>query len=667
MFRAERIILAASITAAGLAWAAPPVITGCGEHLAIADRVTVIEGTDLDVVVEAADPDGDVLTWSAEGLPDWIRIDPATGRLTGHAPLWSEEVDQRSRETGSFDLFVSVTDGTWTVTRVVTVEIQDASWQPMTVAEWMASRPVVDSAPLHTAVELRNVQETIITSQFGGVQLRRICFGFTSQVPSGEGRENDWATETSCAYLPVGEPAVPNVGAVAEGCYSRDFGEARFAEHAAALLGIPVLVMDLDWDWDHPSDMMQPYNQTAISTRDPGELFYAFSTYHFLRSADALATVIDTYTSQAVDFDSFKAAYTGFSKFGHTAFLTAGADPSRTVGFLATGAAGIDGSAGRLLGIMQGASSFSPETHPGYLGNMMRAYAIDRHAQAQANPDTFALEVLGTDEHRDDPEDYTAKYAALAADGFLTLPSRRGTLPNAPHTTRTPIHDTMWSMLLAHLFLGRPLASIEATHHRPAGDGIEVTAVVAGETTVQQVDVWATSQDDRSVGAWNDFEAYPAEEVAAGTYLATIPADSVTFFVEVRDTAAEVPGLVYSAPEPMDPDYPLLGIPPGEVGDLHAAQGADGWTLSWENPGSPDLVGVLLVVSPDHAPASPLDGTVVYDGTEEEAVVEPSVGLQTGHVTAFTYDAEGNYSSGVSVALSAPRARRPSGRVFGSS
>ncbi len=657
---APRSLIAFPLLLSAAAAAAPPVVVGCGERLAISDRITVVEGGQLDVTVQAADPDGDPLTWSAENLPDWLALDPSTGRLTGQAPLWSDDTGERNRQTGAFDITVSVTDGVWTVDRPVTVEVQDASWHDMSLTELMAARPVTEPEVFREPVALRNVQEERITSAYGGgVELRKICFGFTSQVPLAEGREHDWDTELSCAYLPVGEPAVQNGGAIVEGAYSREFGEEHLAEEAAAVLGVPVLIIDRDWDWDHPSNLMEPYNQTAAADRDPAEIFYVFSVAHYLRAADALATVIDTMTPWEVDFDSFQAVYTGFSKMGHTAFLTGAADPGRTAGFMAAGAAGFDGAAGRLLGTLQGAEAFNPEQHPGYLGTMMRSFVIDRIGQAQADPHTFALEVLGTDEHRDDTEKYTAKYLALAGDMLLTLPHRRGTVANAPHTTQTQIHEVEWIMLLDHLFRGRPLAAIQAIRHHAVDGGIEVTAQVVTENTLRDVRVWATSQDDLTVGSWNGFQAYPTTAQGGGLFTAVIPPGSVAFYVEVADSRDGVNGLVFSPPEPVDPDYPLLGIPPGDVRELSARRTTGGLHLDWSNPQSSDLAGILVVGNPDHTPRTPLDGTPLYDGTGTSTELSLAGGVT--FITVFTYDATGHYSPGVPLAGSLPR--RPAGRA----
>lgn len=56
---------------------------------------------------QAADPDGEVLTFSATGLPGWATLDPATGTITGTPSL---------ADLGSAEVVLSVSDGHHTVT-----------------------------------------------------------------------------------------------------------------------------------------------------------------------------------------------------------------------------------------------------------------------------------------------------------------------------------------------------------------------------------------------------------------------------------------------------------------------------------------------------------------------------------------------------------------------
>ena len=643
--------------------AAPPVFSTMGQPGVLSDRVTVCEGEELDLLIEVADPDGDEIVLQAENLPNWLSFDPLSRRLRGVAPYWSEDSEERDAQPGTFDISFLAEDGLFSVEKIISVEILDADWEELSLAELVEARPLQVPSRPHTPVELQHTSEEIIHSDFGGgVDLRKVCFAFRSQTPAVEGWEDDWVSRMNCAYLPTGSPAAEGAGAVVEGAYSRDFGERELAERAAAELGIPVLIIDRDWDWGYPSDLMGPYDQKASEEGDPAYLFYLFSSSHYIRAGDALITVIRQYTDWDVDYDTFRLAFTGLSKLGHTAFLSAGIDPDRVVGFLSAGAIGFDGNSGRLLGRVQGATGISPEAHVGYLGTMMRSYVLDRYAQEAADPDTVAVFTLGTDDNKGDPSDYTPKYGLLMGSMMLALPNCLGSMPNAPHTTQTPIVSEMWRMLLAHLFLGRPLSGIESLHQQRLDAGLQITAKISDVTIPEAVKIWYTSGNDLDTSHWNEFEAADMSG-SEGVFRATIPATSTAYFVQLLDSADGVDGILTSAPEPVDRNYPLLPIAPDDVGSFSAINTSRGIRLQWNNPSSDDLEGVLIVAKEGEVPADPLDGRVVYDGTQNEYVdLQPAPSSGTVYYRAFTYDIQGHYSSGVSCNAPGFKARLPEGR-----
>lgn len=92
---------------------APPVIVSPGNQ-------TTVLGVAVNQQMQATDPNGELLTWSASGLPTGLSIDPATG-LVGGIPTFA----------GSFNATVTVTDGnttpasanfTWTIDNLLTVQ-----------------------------------------------------------------------------------------------------------------------------------------------------------------------------------------------------------------------------------------------------------------------------------------------------------------------------------------------------------------------------------------------------------------------------------------------------------------------------------------------------------------------------------------------------------------
>lgn len=69
-------------------------------------ELSISEGAQLDLVLEAADPDGDTLAFSAAGLPDGAVLDASTGRLT-YSPTYAVT----GSDTEVFEARVTVDDG----------------------------------------------------------------------------------------------------------------------------------------------------------------------------------------------------------------------------------------------------------------------------------------------------------------------------------------------------------------------------------------------------------------------------------------------------------------------------------------------------------------------------------------------------------------------------
>lgn len=88
----------------------------------------------------ASDPDGDPLTFSAQGLPSWASIDPATGRITG---LPTED---DAGETA--DIIITVTDGK-----------QTSSLEPFRLQIKAAAKPY-DSVPGNAAPTISGTPKT---------------------------------------------------------------------------------------------------------------------------------------------------------------------------------------------------------------------------------------------------------------------------------------------------------------------------------------------------------------------------------------------------------------------------------------------------------------------------------------------------------------------------
>lgn len=162
------------------------------------------------------------------------------------------------------------------------------------------------------------------------------------------------------------------------------------------------------------------------------------------------------------------------------------------------------------------------------------------------------------------------------------------------------------------------------------------------------IKVWATSQSDMDTSSWNGFTA-TAMTLSGGIYQAIIPANTTAFFVHVDDEKDGVTGVVTSKPEPVNKDYPQLFLPPGTVDSINVSRTGFDITLSWLNPNSSDYVGTIIVFSTSGFPQTPLQGTVIFDGNDEQFTHVVSDTITTYYYTVFCYDSVGNYSSGINI------------------
>ena len=104
------------------------------------------------------------------------------------------------------------------------------------------------------------------------------------------------------------------------------------------------------------------------------------------------------------------------------------------------------------------------------------------------------------------------------------------------------------------------------------------------------------------------------------------------------------------APPPAPPGDTTAPDPPTKLSALlpRAKPGAERLRvrLRWVRPTAPDLDRVVVVVNRRRPPKDPLDGTVVYRGLRNSAVLNLRAG-RAGHVALFAYDRSGNISAAV--------------------
>jgi hypothetical protein len=636
--------------------AAPPLFDPVGGERALNANIYATEGQWTQFVVSARDPDGDSLTYAASNVPPWAAFDPTTRVFSGTPPLWSTNFTTRKNQTGIFNVRFTASDGAYTVDKIVAINVKDTNWTLQSMPDLLAARAATGGTP-KTPVAYSNVDDSVIWVGWGGgTNIRRVTIAFTSQVPTLAGFEKDWSTLTNYVYLPIGDAAVSNAGVVIEGGYAGNFGRSNFAERICAEMRIPAIFMDVDWEGRFPNPPY--YFDAAVSNRDPRYIWWPFVSAHFMRSADALITVMRDLTSWTPSYSNFQYIVTGHSKFGAGSWTTAASDPERVAGLMSAGFEPQDYDACRLLGSVQGPNNLVPDAWSNYVGTMMKYYTEPLGHLDQMNPSTKALLSGGTQDLRGSNAasgGYHPKYLTFASRGQLPALHRLGHIPNLPHTTQSPQHSRLWKMWVAHCFLGRPVSEVSAVRRLPGTTNIPIEVVVSGGTVVTQVNVWATSQSDLDTNDWNGFVSYPAT-LTGGVYRAAIPTNSTAYYAVVQDISTGVEGMVSSAPFPVNRDYPVLFLPPGSVTGLQAVPDPTNGAirLAWTNPADADFVGVVVSFKTNGYPADAADGSKVYDGSGSTCDHTGVAAGATYYYAAFSYDAVGDYSTGSLASAVAP-------------
>jgi len=623
--------------------AAPPIFDSIGDERMMNSCLFFEEGTSVSFTVHAKDPDGDTVTYTATNLPSWGLFTEATGEFLGNAPPWPTNIPDRYTQFGVFDSAFMATANGETVTNIITLHITASNWTAMTMSEMVANRPLDAGGAIGTPVDLAIISDAPFPTPYGGGKtLRRIVFSFTSQVSTVTAWKDDWVALTNIAYLPQGGPAIHNAGGVIEGLYSGDFGEEQFAVRTCAELDLPMLIIDRDWPTGYGGELMSKYNERAVDTGNPLDQFYVFSSAHFLRAADALASLIDTQTSWPITYTNFQVVFTGHSKFGQTCSKAAAAAPARVAGFMATGCPDIDTGATRLLALLQGAQAAKPDSSTAYLGTMMRYYTETLALTEQMSERVKPFFTLGTDDDKGVLTGYTPKYILGVSEAQMPMPVGIGMIPNAPHTTSSDWHSVFWRMWVAHCLLDRPISTIDSLSRYPDGGSFTVTAEISGAATVQSVRVWSTTETDLNTNHWVGFSSDLMTK-HEGSYTGMISGSATAFYIQVTDLYAGITGIVTTAAWPTDADYPLLREPPDAIPTLHATQSLSTVYLNWTNPPSGDLLGTLVRYGTNVYPVTPLEGADLYDGSDTSCT--HSVSGEDAHCYGgFTYDAFGNYS-----------------------
>lgn len=96
------------------------------------ENQSIYEGQPLQFTVSASDPDGNALTYSADGLPTGAAFDQATGAFS-----WMPD----NTQAGSYTVTFSVSDGTLTDTEEITITVLDLDEIPPTITGAATTSP----------------------------------------------------------------------------------------------------------------------------------------------------------------------------------------------------------------------------------------------------------------------------------------------------------------------------------------------------------------------------------------------------------------------------------------------------------------------------------------------------------------------------------------------
>ncbi len=627
-------------------FSAPPLFDTLGVERLANSIYYVMEGHSFQFTVTARDPDGDVLTYWAEDVPvNWASFDSVTHIFSGVAPEWSDIDSIREKQPGKFDVKFYVTDGIYTVEKVVTLMILDSLWDlDATMTDLVTGRPINSGGAIGTPVDFTVLNDTVVWTNFGGGKnVRKLTIHYLSQQVNFD--TIGWECD-AIVFLPVNLPDTVGFGALVEGGYSGDFGINVLSLKACAQFDIPVLVFDIDWVQGTGSSLYSEYNGKAMHERDPRYLFLTYSSAHYLRSGDALISVLDSLTPAVVNYNTFKFAFTGHSKFGHTCVATALANPEQVTGFMSSGAMDIDDNGTRLLTKHQGAVSANPGASPAYIGVMVSYFQESLKIKDTPDTNKHTYFIQGTDDAKGILNQYSPKYLSFLITKQVQLTNRRICMvPNAPHTTQTPFHWNFWETLLRKLTLDIPVPEIDSVWYNKNPDEITIEAYINGDN-ITEVNVWSTTQTDTDTSHWNNFSSQTMSYVS-GKYLASLQPDVQSFYIEVKDSSYAATGTVSSEVIAVNKDYKYLHVAPHNISNLEVDTGPHSVYIHWDNPADTDFKGVLIMTDTGNYPQVPFDGVKIYDGDDEEYlhILNDTTGIN--YYTIFSYDSMGNYSPGI--------------------
>lgn len=186
--------------------------------------------------------------------------------------------------------------------------------------------------------------------------------------------------------------------------------------------------------------------------------------------------------------------------------------------------------------------------------------------------------------------------------------------------------------------------------------GLYITNVETSNVTVDSAEIlWKTNRPALCTFFWGGTPDYEKEIIfEAGferehlTRLENLGVSTNYYFKISCHDASDI--MAESGPQQFQTLYILKNVV------NFRALGADNKIiLTWENPDDPNFLGVKLAKSANFFPASVYDGQMIYEGNAVSFVDTNVENGKTYYYTAFSFDAQSNYSSGA-VAFVTPKA-----------
>lgn len=327
--------------------------------------------------------------------------------------------------------------------------------------------------------------------------------------------------------------------------------EEQYAEATAIDLNLPIMVFSNppeDFMGLDENDLTGFALKKAVETGDLTWYSYVPITTGYLRAITLMHSLPGIKTERAMIM--------GCSKRGAAVSLATGVDPTRVAGIMSACYTG----GNTLYGVAKQFAEFGPSvrgpennrTGPGHMSAEELLHTIN-------NP--FGLEII----KRFDPyiwrDQIKAKYFVVLGtnDQFFALGAADSmmkelqgdkafvALDNVKHTWVSPKHLAAWRLWLAHTFLNRPIAEIDAKA-KLASDQLQVSATLVTASPPVAVKIYYSYNKINVDWRPAKWQSVPMAN-ANGTWEASLPikeGHQLAYYVEVEDTGVGGTGYVSS-------------------------------------------------------------------------------------------------------------------------